>query len=656
MSSFLGKTPFFRLLLPVIIGIILCQTFPQINSPMLIPLIIGLSLMLFSLFIIKKNQYNLRWIFGSGLFIFLISFTHYQYHNQETRSILDTSEGDFGKYHIGTIINIPELKPRSVACNVKLKTHNKNKVMLYFEQTSDAFQLQPGDEVVFYSKLEPFKNFGNPDDFDYPRFMKIRGFSGSGFVGATNWKKTGNQSNSITCISQRIRAEALKFYKSFELSDDANALVSALTLGYKNDLTEDLQNAFRVSGTAHVLAVSGLHVGIIYLVINIIFSFLGNRGKLHILRQCLVIITLWGYVFIAGMSASVIRAAIMLTIYCIGNIYNIKGFTLNTLCAAAFLILIYKPFTLFDISFQMSFGAVFSILYFQPKLQTIHPPKNKILKYIYNLSIVSLSAQLGIFPLVLYYFGTFPTYFFITNILVVPLIGVIIYTVSPLIILSLSIFTNLAFFNFLRTFLQWAVKTLIEITLQIVYFAETLPLAQLTDLNTSVLQTFLLVGIIFIITNWIFTKCYKSLIFSLTFVLVLLLTKTYNNTKIEQPELMVFNSRHKSEIAIFHKNRRHFIEIPTNGLLPHREKSIYRLSNSSILSNYVEESIALDILILSDNKDINLDKILAIFNPTTIVLDSTLPLYFSKAVSDQCKQLGIVVHDVSQDGAFSVKI
>ena len=656
MSSFLGKTPFFRLLLPVIIGIILCQTFPQINSPMLIPLIIGLSLMLFSLFIIKKNQYNLRWIFGSGLFIFLISFTHYQYHNQETRSILDTSEGDFGKYHIGTIINIPELKPRSVACNVKLKTHNKNKVMLYFEQTSDAFQLQPGDEVVFYSKLEPFKNFGNPDDFDYPRFMKIRGFSGSGFVGATNWKKTGNQSNSITCISQRIRAKALNFYKSFELSDDANALVSALILGYKNDLTEDLQNAFRATGTAHVLAVSGLHVGIIYLVINIIFSFLGNRGKPHILRQCLVIITLWGYVFIAGMSASVVRAAIMLTIYCIANIYSIKGFSLNALCAAAFLILIYKPFTLFDISFQMSFGAVFSILYFQPKLQTIYTPKNKILKYIYNLSIVSLSAQLGIFPLVLYYFGTFPTYFFITNILVVPLIGVIIYTVSPLIILSLSIFTNLAFFNFLRTFLQWAVKTLIEITLQIVYFAETLPLAQLTDLNTSVLQTFLLVGIIFIITNWIFTKCYKSLIFSLTFVLVLLLTKTYNNTKIEQPELMVFNSRHKSEIAIFHKNRRHFIEIPTNGLLPHREKSIYRLSNSSILSNYVEESIALDILILSDNKDINLDKILAIFNPTTIVLDSTLPSYFSKAVSDQCKQLGIVVHDVSQDGAFSVKI
>lgn len=656
MSSFLGKTPFIRLLLPVIIGIILCHIFPQLNSSILIPGIVGLFIMFFSFFILKEKQYNLRWVFGSGLFIFLISFTHFQYHNQEANSILKTTEKNIGEYYIGTIIDIPELKPRSVGCNVKLSTQNNNKVVLYFEQTSDAFNLQPGDEVVIYSKLEPFKNFGNPDDFDYPRFMKIRGFSGSGFVAATDWKKTGNQSNSITCISQRIRAKTLTFYKSFELTDDAYALISALTLGYKKDLTEDLQEAFRVSGTAHVLAVSGLHVGIIYLVISTIFSFLGNKGKLYILRQCLVIITLWGYVFIAGMSASVVRAAIMLTINCIGNIYNLKGFTLNTLSAAAFFILIFSPFTLFDISFQMSFGAVFSILFFQPKLQTIYTPSNKIIKYIWNLTTVSLSAQLGIFPLVLYYFGTFPTYFFITNILVVPLVGIIIYTVSPLIILSLSIFTNSVFFEFFRTVFKWAIKTLIELTLKIVYFTETLPLSQLTDLSISLFQTILLVGIIFVFTNWIYTRGHRSLIFSLTLVLVLLLTKTYNITKFEQAKLVVFNNRHKSEISIYHKKRRHFIEIPVNGLIPHREKSIYRLSDSSILNNSLENHITLDILILSGNKDFKLDKLLTLFNPSIIVLDNTLPSYFSKTIANKCKLLGIEVHDVTKDGAFSVKI
>ncbi|NLD24143.1 MAG: ComEC family competence protein [Bacteroidales bacterium] len=656
MNSFLGKTPFFRLLLPVLIGIILWHKLPLLNLSMLIPSIIGLVLMLLSFFIIKKEQYNLRWVFGVGLSIFLISLTHFQYHKQEVNSTLEYTDNHIDNYYIGTIIDIPELKPRSVACNVKLAAPTNTKAILYFEQTYEAFQLQPGDMIVFYSKLEPFKNFGNPDDFDYPNFMKTRGFSCTGYVAANDWQNTNNQSNTITCVSQRIRAKALIFYKSFGLTEDAYAFISALTLGYKSDLTENIQEAFRVSGTAHVLALSGLHVGIIYIVISMIFSFLGNRGKPYFLRQCLIILVLWGYVFISGMSASVIRAAIMLTINCIGNICNRKGFTLNTLFAAAFLILIYSPFTLFDISFQMSFGAVFSILFFQPMLQKLYTPTNKINKYLWSLSTVSLSAQLGVFPLVLYYFGTFPTYFFITNILVVPLVAIIIYTVSPLIILNLPIFINSVIFEYIRTAFQWTVKALIEITLQIVYFAEALPSSQISDLNISAFQTILLVGFIFLFTNWLFTKRPRSLIFSLTFVWVFLLVKTYNYTQQKQPELVVFNSRYESEILLFHKNKRHFIEIPENGLLPHREKSIYRLSDCSVLNNSSDESIMLDILILSGNKDFNLEKILAIFNPSIIVLDSKLPSYFSKKLTNQCKLLGIVVHDVTKDGAFSVEI
>ncbi|MBF6596637.1 MAG: ComEC family competence protein [Fermentimonas sp.] len=655
MNSFLGKTPFSRLLLPVIIGIILWHKFPQFNLSMLIPAIIGLVIMLLSFFIVKKKQYSLRWVFGVGLSIFLISLTNFQYNKQEINSTLET-DTPIGEYYIGTIIDIPELKPRSVACNIRLSGPNNKKVILYLEQTSESIQLQPGDEIVFYSKLEVFKNFGNPDDFDYPNFMKIRGYSGTGFVTSSDWQNTGNLSNTLNCVSQRIRAKALIFYKSFDLTTDEYAFISALTLGYKNDLTENLQEAFRVSGTAHVLAVSGLHVGIIYIVISMLFSFLGNRGKPYFLRQCLIIIVLWGYVFVAGLSASVIRAAIMLSINCIGNIYNRKGFTLNTLFAAVFLILIYSPFTLFDISFQMSFGAVFSILFFQPKLQKLYSPSNKIIKYLWSLSTVSLSAQLGIFPLILYYFGTFPTYFFITNILVVPLVAIIIYTVSPLIILSLPIFINSVFFEFIRTTLQWIVKTLIEITLYIVYFAEALPFSQIEDLNISILQTILLAGFIFIFTNWLFTKKPRSLIFSLTFMWVFLLVKTYNYTQLKQPELVVFNSKNKSEILLFHKNKRHFIEIPDNGLLPHHEKSIYRLSDCSILYNSTDESISLDILILSDYKNFNLEKILAIFNPSIIVIDSSLPSVLSKSVTNQCKLLGIVTHDVTKDGAFSIEI
>lgn len=656
MRSFLGKTPFFRLLLPVIIYIILCHKLPLFNLSMLTPAFIGLGLMSLSFFVDKKKQYNLRWIFCVGLYLFLISLTHLQYHKQEASSTFTPTDNQNNNYYLATIIDIPELKPRSVACNAKLSAPINKKVKLYFEQTSESFEIQPGDEIVFYSLLDQFKDYGNPDDFDYHNFMKIKGFSCTGFVASNDWQYTSRHSNTITCISQRIRARALNFYKSFGLNSDSYAFISALTLGYKNDLTKNLQEAFRVSGTAHVLAVSGLHVGIIFIVINMIFSSLVNRGKPFYLRQCLIITVLWGYVFISGMSASVIRAAIMLTINCIGNIYTRKGFTLNTLCAAAFMILIYSPFTLFDISFQMSFSAVFSILYFQPILQKLYTPTNKILKYFWNLSTVSVSAQLGIFPLVLYYFGTFPTYFFITNILVVPLVAIIIYMASPLIILSLPLFRNLALFEFVRTIFQWVVKILIETTLHIVYFAETLPLSQITDLNISILQTILLIGFIFLIANWIFTKRPRSLIFSLTCVWLFLLVRTYNLNQIKPPELVVFNSRHESEISLYYNNKRHFIELTENGLLPHHKKSIYRISDCSIINNYLDERIKLDILILSDNKNFNFENILAVFNPSIIVLDSTLPSYFSKRVTNQCKLLGIVVHDVTKDGAFSVEI
>lgn len=656
MISFFGKTPFFRLLLPVITGILLCYFSSHLISSLLIPAILGLCIMTISQFIKKKKRYSLRWVFGSGLYIFLISLAHFQFQEREDSTTLTNSEQYNKNYYIGTIANIPEIKPRSIACNVNLSAPNSKKVLLYFEKSDLVQSLQPGDEIVFYSKLESFRKLGNPDDFDYPKFMRVKGFSGSCFVASNDWLKTGNKSNSITYLSQKVRAKALELYKSFELTEDEYALISALTLGYKNNLSENLQEAFRASGTAHVLAVSGLHVGIIYLVIGFIFSFLGNSGKLYILRQSLIITALWGYAFIAGLSPSIVRAAIMLTINCIANMYNKKGFTLNTLCAAAFIILIFNPFSLFDISFQMSFGAVLSILYFQPKLLNLYNPSNKILNNLWKLSAVSISAQLGLLPLTLYYFGTFPTYFFFTNILVVPLVALIIYLVAPLIVLSSPIFTNSLFFETTRTIFQWIVKTIIDITLQIVYFTEALPLSQLNGLNISLLQAVILICFIYIFTYWILSKRPKPLIISLTLILMFLLTNTFDYMKLDKPELVVFNSREKSDISLFHKNRRHFIDVPEDGLLPHPEKSIFRLSNNTISNYSSEEKISLDILILSENSNFNIENILSIFKPSIIVLDSSMPSYLSKNIATKCKLRGIEVHDVKKDGAFSVKI
>lgn len=527
MSTGIGKTPFFRLLLPLTAGIVVCYYLPEFSLiSKYLTGATGLILILFSLFVKKEYRFKFRWLFGAGLFLFIFSLSQLQYQQQEQHAQFSFSENE--QYYLGTITDIPETKPRTIAYNVKINNPSEKKVILYIQQSEQAWELEPGDEIVFSARIQPFKNFDDAGDFDYPRYMKIKGYSGSAYIPETAWRKTGRSSFSITSASQKFRVKALDFYKSFEPDKDAYAFISALTLGYKEDLTDSMQEAFRVSGTAHVLAVSGLHVGIIYIVINMLFSFLGKQGSTYVIRQLLIIVVLWFYVFVAGMSASIFRAAIMLTINCTAKIFNRRGFTYNTLAAAAFFILIYRPFSLFDVSFQMSFGAVFAILFFQPKLNVLYTPTCKVVKYIYNLFTVSLSAQLGVFPLVLFYFGTFPTYFFITNLFVVPLVGLIIYALVPLIILNLFSSFNIWLIDFLNTVFHWIVKTFVETTFHIVYIAETLPFAQISDINITVVQLILLVFFIFISGYWLFTRRSRSLLAALSTFLLLLLTFTYS--------------------------------------------------------------------------------------------------------------------------------
>lgn len=652
MNALIGKTPFFRLLLPVIAGIIAGSLFPGILPASLPVALAGLLLMLLSFFIRPDDQFRFRWLFGAGICFFLFSLSLYQF-RQHTESTIPTPSR-YGQYDLGTVLDIPEVKPRSIAVNVKTAPPDEKKVILYLAQTDEARGLIPGDEIVFLSSVEPFRNLGNPDDFDYAGYMRIKGFVGSGYVHGSDWRKTGRQTKSIPVMAQRFRGKALDFYRSFGLENDAYAFICALTLGYSAYLSDELNNAFRVSGTAHVLSVSGLHTVIIYAIINLMFSFLGKTGKLFVLRQWLVILVLWGYVFITGMLAPVIRAAIMLTIVCIGNMQNKSGFTYNTLTAAAFFILIFDPFYLFDLSFQMSFVSVFALLFFQPKLNRLYSPANRAVKYVWDLFTVSISAQLGVFPLVLYYFGTFPTYFFITNLLVVPLTGVIMYATLPAIVLGSLNFPGWDFIGLLHSACHWILKSLIEITLRIVYISESVPFAQISEMKISFSQLILLSLFIFVFTRFLSSRRARPLIISLVALLCFQCTITHKNLTRPAPQLTVFNSPGQSEIAVFHNNKRHYLEFPENSFLPHPEKRIFLLSDASFTTYHAGEQFPLDILILSQQGYFDIEQLLDLFCPTMIVLDSSLPRYAATRIVRECAALGIEVHDVTENGAFSL--
>lgn len=646
-----AQTPFLKLLIPVIAGILFCR-FISVSINLYYIGIIGLLIILFSFLKKKKSNYSLRGTFGVGLMFFLFSFSVQSYQYQAKKVSYNFPEES--QSYIAKILDLSQQKRRSVACEVQLTYPINKKVLFYFETENRSQALKPGDQIIVQTSIKPIKNLGNPDDFDYKQFMEGKGFAGTAFVPSNNWVETGVRSHSIKTEALRARARILDQYKTFNLNPDEYAFLSALTLGYKADLSHELKEAFRASGTSHILAVSGLHVGIVYLIIMSLLSFLGKRGRWFILKQILILLFLWGYVFITGMPVSVIRAAFMLSLFCIGSLFHKSGFTYNTLAAAAFFILLANPFYLFSVGFQLSFTSVFSILFFQPKLSNLFAPKLKISRYAWDLITVTTAAQLGVFPLTLYYFGTFPTYFFITNFLVLPFIGLIIYLGVSLTLFSFLLKFNLEFvqliYELIAALLQFFIKTI----LQIVYFFESLPWSTLVSNQVSLPKLFLILIGLYTFAFFIFHKRTKMLIAFLISVSLFLLVNisSYFNKPIDQ--LIVYNSFTQTEIAYRIGGQKQPLYQFENQIIDHPTSTIVLLANNLYKSKKSEEFIEVDYLILASDNSFSMNELYSFFKPNKVIVDSSISSYAATKIINECQKLNIAFHDISDSGAYSI--
>ncbi|WP_073204525.1 ComEC/Rec2 family competence protein [Xylanibacter ruminicola] len=280
------------------------------------------------------------------------------------------------------------------------------------------------------------------------------------------------------------RSKLLNRFADNGIDDDAYAVVAAMCLGDKSALTHHIKDTYSVSGASHVLALSGLHLGIIYMLLSL---FLPLR-RWPALSQLLIILSVWAFVFLVGMSVSVVRSAVMLTVYGILSIGNRDKMSLNALAFTAIVMLMCNPLWLFDVGFQMSFMAVLAILLFVPLFEDVFPAEylmeHRWIKRIWGLAVVSCSAQLGVAPLIAFYFGRFSTYFLLTNFIVIP---------AAMVILWLSIVVLL--FPSFAYILLYIVQLLNAVLLRIT----AMPGASIDNLHPSVLQVLLIYVLIFCI-------------------------------------------------------------------------------------------------------------------------------------------------------------
>ena len=651
MRNIIGKAPFVFLLMPVVAAIVINDLMPGFISVFLFATV-AIILMGISFFVPAAHAYRLRWLFGAGVIVLIFSITTLRYNQEKQQTEFNFPNGN--ALYQGYVIDIPQEKPKSIQCNIALNVPNKKKVIVYFQKTDKSSSLVPGDVVIFRARMQPFKNFGNPDDFDYARLMRNRGFAASGYVPENQWMKTEILNRTPYVISQQIRLKALEFYKSFGLENDEYAFVTALTIGYTEFLPQEMEEAFRASGTSHVLSVSGLHVGIIYLVITSMLFFLKGSKRKNILKQIIIILSLWAYAFITGLSVAVIRAAIMLSIFCVGNMFNRKGFSYNTVAIAAFFILLSRPFGLFEIGFQMSFMAVMAILFFQPKINRLYMPQNKVPATLWGLFTLSLAAQAGVFPLVLYYFGTFPTYFFITNLLIVPLTNLIVYAVIPVAVFSAAGSIGFAVFDFPAMLCQWLFDKICRFTLSVVYFFETLPAAQIKDQYLTfwgMILVFLLVISFFMRFE---NKKFAPIFIFLSAAFGLFSLQTIESIRPKPLQLVVFNRPSASEIAYVHGRQKTMFSNSGNTIIPHPTKRIVKISSNIFDNKVSKQPFVSDFLILSEDNSFSMYTLKNHFVTREVILDSSLSRSTSKRLMRQCRELGIKVHDIAESGAFIV--
>lgn len=651
MSKLLGKVPFLRVLIPIITGIGVAYFFPNRNLG-IISMVAGSVILLVSFIPQFRSIFRRLPTDFFGFFLIFFGFTVFQYALLVQKSTFDFAPQP--TFYSGVVLDIPLQKANSIQLSVKLNDAKQHKIIVYVEDTWEANYIRPGANIILNAQLQPFKNLGNPNDFDYKRYMIVKGFAASGYVSSQNWYIKGYRQSFYT-RSQALRGKILDFYRLLELNATQFSLLSALTLGYKADLTEEVQNAFRVSGTAHVLAVSGLHVGIVFFIIHSLLLFLGKSRKSTLIRFVGVILLLWVYVYLTGLSVSVIRAAIMLTTYSFGKIFYRKGFSYNTLAAAAALILLANPLKFFEIGFQLSFASVFAILYFKPKLDKLYQPSQKRIKAVWNLFTLSLAAQLGVFPLTLLYFGTFPSYFFITNLLVVPLVGVIMYAAIPFFVVGALKVSGIAFITPIFAVVRFIFQQLINLLYGIVRFFEKLPLAQLSDFYLSVWETILLFIILFAFTLAFESKKIKYAIVASACFWLLLLGTTQSLLRPTEDELLVYNHPGETEIVYF-AHRTSTKWNPQNGIIPHPTQKILFFEKNEFSNLFAPQPIPIDVLILAKDKTFSLKKLHFFFQPKWIVLDGSLPRNTKRRLKEEAKELSVSVHDVTEKGAFSLKM
>ncbi|SJZ33612.1 ComEC/Rec2 family competence protein [Sediminibacterium ginsengisoli] len=558
----------------------------------------------------------------------------------------------------------------------------EGKIILYFKKDSTPVLPAMGTKLILYAPLQQVPETGNPGMFDYREYCRMQHIFFQAFINPKDYTVLpGNEAGWFQQCLYRLQQYILGCLKKYLPGPKEAGVAEALLIGYRNDLDKTLLQSYSNTGVVHIIAISGMHLAMIYGMLVCLSNFAGRRKWVLIVKSLVILFILWGFSLLAGAGASILRAAVMFSFIIAGEGLNRKSNTFNTLAASAFFLLLYNPYYLWDTGFQLSYAAVLSILLFQKPIYRCITCRNKLLDLICQLNAVTLAAQVLTLPLLLYYFHQFPNLFLLSNFFAVPLSGLVLYGSMLLLVLAPV--------PVLNTILGRCIGILVQAMNGIIGRTDRIPYAVTGNISISFLQQLLLYSFTGAIAYWLWYKNRLSFLMAIAAITVFCgLDCYYSFRRDRQRILVVYNLPRQSLSDIYigrfyhcfagdlaEKNTAAYSSANTaltasrilHGVGPAGDaltglrfsNEVLTIGGKSILylaeppgKPYPAKPVPVDMIILRSNPRVRIAELTAFFDCKMYVFDSSNPLWKIGFWKKEADSLHLRHHSIPEQGAL----
>lgn len=592
-----GKLSYLRFVIPFIAGILVAVFLP---FPVVFT-IAGLSVSGIVIMLLNRLKWYYQhptrwWLFGAVLYAMLF-FTgtalifiqddskdsnHFSQFNGDTflvRITEDPVEGE-KSFKLKAKVIAAIIGDSTIAC--------KGKVNLYLQKSAVASQITYGDVLILPSSPKLLEEPKNPSEFNFKRYMEFHSIYHQVYLDSTKILQIPNVNlgNSLFTGSYHLKHALLHVFDTYGMDEKVKSVTSALMIGSKELLDDETIKAYSSAGATHVLAVSGLHVGVIFLIVNWLLRFLDYKRQLKYVKLGAMLLLLWGYALLTGLSPSVIRAATMLSFVAVGGAFGKRSFIFNTVSVSAFFLLLFNPYLIMEVGFQLSYMAVLGIIALQPGISKLLSFESNFMTQVWAIISVSIAAQIGTAPLGLLYFHQFPVYFLFSNLVVIPAASIVIYTgLVFLFFHAITAATSILLLKGLSLMFFALLNSSVALLNSFVVLVEQSPNALIEGITISVFETYWIYAIFILFYLFFSTVEWRYFYTALVTFSLLVLYDIGLNYYSKSTNYILFYSI-KNTTAIELKRGGEAILVADSALLQNEDKMLFHIKH-----NWWEERI-----------------------------------------------------------------